>query len=46
MCVHGLNVGVIARGTAGGREPVVLFSLAGPPMKLVLGATHFVEPQT
>ena len=25
MCVHGLNVGVIARGTAGGREPVVLF---------------------
>ena len=25
MCIHGLNVGVIARGTAGGREPVVLF---------------------
>ena len=25
MCDHGLNVGVIARGTAGGREPVVLF---------------------
>ena len=25
MCVHGLNVGVIARGTAGGRGPVVLF---------------------
>ena len=25
MYVHGLNVGVIARGTAGGREPVVLF---------------------
>ena len=25
MCVHGLNVGVIARGTVGGREPVVLF---------------------
>ena len=25
MCVHGRNVGVIARGTAGGREPVGLF---------------------
>ena len=25
MCVHGLNVRVIARGTAGGREPVGLF---------------------
>ena len=24
-CVHGLNVGVIATGTAGGREPVGLF---------------------
>ena len=25
MCVRGRNVGVIARGTAGGREPVGLF---------------------
>ena len=25
MCVHGRDVGVIARGTAGGREPVGLF---------------------
>ena len=25
MCVHGRNVRVIARGTAGGREPVGLF---------------------
>ena len=25
VCAHGLNVVVIARGTAGGREPVVLF---------------------
>ena len=25
VCVHRLNVGVIVRGTAGGREPVVLF---------------------
>ena len=25
MCVHGRDVGAIARGTAGGREPVGLF---------------------
>ena len=34
----GLNVGVIARGTAGGREPVVLFFAIDLVVHLTLAA--------
>ena len=38
MCAHGLNVGVIARGIAGGREPLVLFFAVDLVVHLLLKA--------
>ena len=43
MCVHGLNVGVIGRGTAGGREPVVLFFAIDLVVHLTLAARLEVD---
>ena len=43
MCVHGLNAGVIARGTAGGREPVVLFFAVDIPG---IGWLHMQQCET
>ena len=44
MCVHGRNVGgVIARGTAGGREPVVLFFAIDLVVHLTLAARLEVD---
>ena len=42
VCVHGLNVGVIARGTAGGREPVVLFFAIDLVVHLLLNGSKLV----
>ena len=42
MCVHGLNVGVIARGTSGGREPVGLFFAVYMVVHLLLNGTSLV----
>ena len=42
MCVHGRDVGVIARGTAGGREPVGLFFAIDMVVHLLLNGTSLV----
>ena len=42
VCVHGRNVGVIARGTAGGREPVGLFFAIDLVVHLLLNETSLV----
>ena len=42
VCVHGRNVGVIARGTAGGREPVELFFAIDLVVHLLLNGTSLV----
>ena len=42
VCVHGRNVGVIARGTAGGREPVGLFFAINLVVHLLLNVTSLV----
>ena len=42
MCVHGLNVGVIARGTAGGKEPEGLFFAIDLVVHLLLNGTSLV----
>ena len=42
VCVHGRNVGVIARGTAGGREPVGLFFAIDSVVHLLLNGTSLV----
>ena len=42
VCVHGRNVGVIARGTAGGREPVGLFFDIDMVVHLLLNGTSLV----
>ena len=42
VCVHGLKVGVIARGTAGGREPVGLFFAVDLVVNLLLNGTSLV----
>ena len=39
MCVYGWNVGAIARGTAGGREPVGLFFAIDFVVYLLLNGT-------
>ena len=42
MCVHGRDVGVIARGTTGGREPVGLFFAIDLVLHLLLDGTSLV----
>ena len=42
MCVHGRNVGVIARGTVGGREPVEHFFAIDLVVHLLLNGTSLV----
>ena len=42
MCVHGLNVGVIARGIAGGRVPLVLFFAIDLVVHLLLNGSYLV----
>ena len=42
VCVHGRTVGVIARGTAGGREPVGLFFAIDSVVHLLLNGTSLV----
>ena len=42
VCVHGRNVRVIARGTAGGREPVGLFFAIDLVVHLLLNGTSLV----
>ena len=42
MCVNGRNVGVIARGIAGGREPVGLFFAIDLVVHLPLNGTSLV----
>ena len=42
VCVHGRNVGVITRGTAGGREPVGLFFAIDLVVHLLLNGTSLV----
>ena len=43
MCVHGRNVDVIARGTAGGREPVGLFLAIDLVVHLLLNGTSLAR---
>ena len=42
VCVHGRNVGVIARDTAGGREPVEFFCAIDLVVHLLLNGTSLV----
>ena len=42
VCVHGRNVGVIARGTADGREPVGLFFAIDLVVHLLLNGTSLI----
>ena len=42
VCVHGRNVGVIARGNAGGREPVGLFFAIDLVVHVLLNGTSLV----
>ena len=46
MCVHGRDVGVIARGTAGGREPVGLLFAIDMVVHLLLNGTSLVTPMS